>query len=419
VTASATPRLVFAGLAPACRGIAALAAAIALPLAATSARAQGSFSGQGFGYPPGQLSTRSLSTGGALAEFDPQSTVNPQALSDWGPAGIYFQYEPEFRTVSFKGLSDQTTTSRFPVAAAALPVGAGRFVFGVSASTFLDRTWTTRSVGQDSVAGTPVTVIERFATQGAINDLRFAGAYEPFRSLRFGVGIHVYTGRNRVALSDAFIPTDSAADSVDLAAATTGVELGYSGTAISGGFEWRPVRALALAASGRRGSTLRLDSAETEIARARVPDRWGVGLRFDGVKGAVLAARVDWEGWSSLTDLAPSRGTPPQSLPASDTYEYGIGADLVGPRIGSSVIGLRLGARLRDLPFGARAIPLLDLPEAKTVREVAYSGGLGIPLAQNRAMVDLGVQYADRSASGRPDVKEHAWTLSFGLRVRP
>jgi hypothetical protein len=137
------------------------------------------------------------------------------------------------------------------------------------------------------------------------------------------------------------------------------------------------------------------------------------------VKGAVLAARVDWEGWSSLTDLAPSRGTPPQSLPASDTYEYGIGADLVGPRIGSSVIGLRLGARLRDLPFGARAIPLLDLPEAKTVREVAYSGGLGIPLAQNRAMVDLGVQYADRSASGRPDVKEHAWTLSFGLRVRP
>ena len=45
------------------------------------------FLAAGFGYPPGQLSTRALGMGGALAEFDAQSVVNPQAVGAWGPAG--------------------------------------------------------------------------------------------------------------------------------------------------------------------------------------------------------------------------------------------------------------------------------------------------------------------------------------------
>jgi hypothetical protein len=53
------------------------------------------------------------------------------------------------------------------------------------------------------------------------------------------------------------------------------------------------------------------------------------------------------------------------------------------------------------------------------VREVTVSGGLGLLLAANRAMLDLGVQRASRSASGAGDLDESAWTVSVGLRIRP
>jgi hypothetical protein len=145
-----------------------------------------------------------------------------------------------------------------------------------------------------------------------------------------------------------------------------------------------------------------------------VPHRLGAGLRFDGIKGATIAARVNWEGWSSLEGLTPHEG-----LPVSDTFEYGVGADVAGPRIGSNSVMLRLGVRLRDLPFGVRADSGRSLPEVRDVRELGFAGGVGIPLASNRAMVDLAVQRAARSPSGRSDLEERAWTLSLGLRVRP
>ena len=61
--------------------------AAALTLAPLAAGAQGSLSRQGFGYPPGELSARSLATGGALGEFDPQSPINPGSLAAWGDDG--------------------------------------------------------------------------------------------------------------------------------------------------------------------------------------------------------------------------------------------------------------------------------------------------------------------------------------------
>jgi len=385
----------------------------ALALCASTARAQGNLSAQGFGYPPGQLSTRALAMGGALAESDPQSMVNPQAVGAWGPAGLYFQYDPEFRSVNVGSQSARTTTARFPVAAAALPLGA-RFALGVSASTLLDRTWATQSTGVDTVFGTEVDVAERVRSEGAITDVRLVGAFAPGERFRVGVGVHALTGENRLDLTEEFTPTASGDTSTLFQPAGESRRVGYSGNALSAGLEWRPARALALAASARRGGTLRADVGDTLIAEARVPHRYGAGLRYDGVKGATLAARVNWEGWSSLAGLSPREG-----LPVSDTFEYGVGAEVAGPRVGASSVMLRLGARLRDLPFGVRADTSRSLSAADDVRELAFAGGVGIPLASNRAMVDLAVQRAARSASGRPDVKERAWTLSVGLRVRP
>ena len=104
--------------------------------------AQANLSGQGLGYPPGQISTRALGTAAAIAEIDPVSQVNPAALSMVGSTLLFFQIEPEFRRVTVGTVTDRTTTSRYPLFAAAIPMGT-RWVAGISSATLLDRTWTT------------------------------------------------------------------------------------------------------------------------------------------------------------------------------------------------------------------------------------------------------------------------------------
>ena len=70
--------------------------------------AQGTLSTQGFGYPGGQQSTRSLGAGGALGESDPFSATNPAAIYNFGGSVLYFQAEPEYRTLHVSGATEQT-----------------------------------------------------------------------------------------------------------------------------------------------------------------------------------------------------------------------------------------------------------------------------------------------------------------------
>jgi hypothetical protein len=128
---------------------------------------------------------------------------------------------------------------------------------------------------------------------------------------------------------------------------------------------------------------------------------------------------VNWEGWSNLEGLGRERGPDEPPLPIDDVMEISVGADVAGPRVGGVPLQLRLGGRWRDLPFGVPADEVRDLPEARDVRETAITGGLGLPLAGGRALIDVGVQRASRSSDVRSDARERAWTLSVGLRVRP
>lgn len=384
--------------------VAAIALALALALAPAAALAQGTLSEQGFGYPPGQLSARALGQGGANAETDAVSAVNPAALSSWGRAGLFFQYAPEVREVSAGGHTDRTTTTRFPLIAAATPL-FGRATLGISSSTFLDRTFSTRRTAATPVdGGGTVNTTTTLSSTGASNDVRVAAAWSPRRALSIGLGIHALTGENRVNVvvdvADPGQPTDGTSPFLPVAEDRT---LGFGGVAISGGLEWRPIRTLQLGASGRHGGTMRLTAGDTLLAKAGVPDRYGVGVLFDGIPGTALSARYNWEGWSSMGDLGSS------SMKAFDAVEYAAGADVSGPRVGSRTILLRAGARRRTLPFAAAG---------EKVHETAFSGGLGVPLAVERVVMDLAVQRARRTASG-VGANELAWTIGIGFTVRP
>jgi hypothetical protein len=372
----------------------------AMAAIASSASGQGTLSSQGFGYPPGQLSTRAVGTGGGISLFDPQSPLNPAAISASANPALFLQYEPEFRTVSGADTSDRARLSRFPVVVAVLPVGS-QGAFGLSMSTLLDRTWATRTTRDETIGGETVSLTEDLRSTGAINDLRVAAGWALKSWLQFGLAGHVLTGQNRIDFVQSF------PDSTKFSAIAQRATLGYDGYALSGGLVLRPAKSFVLAASGRKGGDIHARSGDTLVSSAKVPDRLAAGISFEGISGASISAQVARDLWSSMNGLGSDEAR------AVDTWDTGLGIEAVGPRVIERVVILRLGARYRTLPF---------LAAGQEVRELSFAAGIGAQFTRNRAGVDFAVRHATRkaaSADALDGMRERGLTLSFGLRVRP
>jgi hypothetical protein len=364
-------------------------------LGVSGAAGQASLSTQGFGYPPGQLSSRAHGTGGAVADIDPWSPINPASLATLGSRMLFFQIEPEYRTVTSSKGPDRTTTARYPVVFGAMPVGE-RWVVSLGASTLLDRTATTivnstRHIGADSE---PVTTTSR--VNGAIDDVRLAAAFMPAPWLRLGVGAHAITGRNLVTITQAFTDTSQFQS---FALQRT---LGYSGDALSAGAQLLSKTWIG-AASFRYGGTIHLSASDTVLSNARVPNRFSGSLAYIGIANSAVAIRTSHETWSSLGNLGVSAAGR-----AKDTWDSSIGADLQGPRIGSHLLNVRGGFRTRTLPFQAAG---------HDVTEHSITGGLGSVFGGGRAVADLALIHSTRDAN--LPASEKAWTFSIGISVRP
>jgi hypothetical protein len=373
-------------------------AAITLFVPVFGAKAQGTLSTQGFGYPPGQLSTRALSTGGGIAEFDADSPLNPAAIALSGEPRMFLQYEPEFRRLTNGTGTANTTTARFPLISASVPIGS-RASIAASASTFLDRSATTTSTREQEVAGTITTVTETTRLLGAINDLRLAFGFAPSPKFQLGIAGHVYTGQNRVFFEQSF------PDTLKFSTISQVSTLGFTGYGVSAGVLLRPSRTFGIALSGRKGAKIEARSDSAVVSSANIPDRYGAAIAFEGIPGSSISVHVAREMWSSLNGLGTSASN------AVDAWEGGAGVESLGPRLLQRQTVLRLGARYRTLPY---------LAAGSKVNELSFAGGIGAQFFRNRATFDVGLERATRT----PDMssvgaKERAYILSFGLRVRP
>lgn len=368
----------------------------ALMISAQPLFAQGGLSTQGFGYPPGQMSTRALSTGGGIAEFDSDSPINPATIGLTGEPRMFLQYEPEFRKLTNGGSSSNTLTARFPVVSASIPIGS-KASLGVSSSTFLDRSSATSITRDLEVAGTISTVTETTRILGAINDLRLAVGYAPSQKFQIGVGIHAYTGQNRVFFTQSF------PDTLKFAAITQVNTLGFRGYAGSAGVLIRPSRNIGFALSGRKGMSIEARNADSAVSKADVPDRYGFAVAYEGIPGSSISAHVARETWSSLNSLS--------SAQATDSWEGGFGIESLGPRLINRQTVVRVGTRYRTLPF---------LAAGSEVTELSFAAGLGAQFFRNRATFDVTLERAGRKAKEADvEAKERSYILSFGLRVRP
>jgi hypothetical protein len=390
----------------------ALIALLGVGTVGASADAQGSLSGLGFGYPTGQLSTRAIGIGGSTGELDPVTPRNPAALSSWGRSGLHLQYDPEYKRVrSGTGGVDETLEARFPLIAAGLQVSR-KLSAGVSISTLLDRTFTTRSAATQVSNGTELHSLTTFTSAGGLNDVRLGVAYTVTPKFRIGLGGHVVTGENRVNISTVF-------DQEGFLQLDRTSEISYNGTSLSAGATWLSGANFAIGVSGRLESELNASRADTGVRTGRLPSRAGVSVAYTGLAGAIFSAGADFEQWSAMN------GFGSEDARAQDTHDYGFGVEVEGPRVRGSVVVLRGGARFRSLPFGVAESRFDDgvTDQAATLwsTERAWSLGAGVPLANvgglSRASLDLAIQNASRS--GPPGVSERAWTLSVGIAIRP
>lgn len=373
-----------------------VAAALATLVGACAAHAQGTLSAQGYGYPAGPLSTRALTLGGSIGEIDPLSALNPSALTTWGPSGFYGQFGPEFRSVDANGTKDQSTVIRFPLFAGALHAGPD-WVFGLSFSNVLDRSWGTQNFGYYQLAGgDSIQYTQVFRSQGGITNIRLAAGWRVSNELRVGLGAHYITGQTSLSIVELFNDSGYATfQQLTVVNAT--------GAALSAGLEWSPVQTFAIGLSGQFGGVLHARRNDTLVATARVPSRAGASLVFAGIPGVAISADGEWTGWSDMNGLAQS------AIKAVDTWDYGAGAEIRVASMGGADVPLRFGLRQRNLPYQA---------DSQTVRESVISGGIGIPVARGRGRFDLGLIFAKRSAP-QVDVKESGFTLSVGVLVRP
>jgi hypothetical protein len=359
------------------------------------ARGQANLSGQGFGFPTGQFSARAHGTGGALAEMDPLTPVNPANIAMFGTRVLFFQMEPEFRSVTTAKGTERTTTARYPVVFGALPL-ASKFTVSLSASTLLDRTSTTSFTTAQAISPTEnVSMQTTYHIDGAMDDIRLAGAWRPKNWLLVGVGAHAITGHNLVQIGQSFT------DSLQFAAFSQQRTLSFGGSAASAGVQLISSSFVA-AASARYGGTLDLQAQDTVLSKARVPNRFGASIAYTGIANSTFSVRTSREDWSVMGPL----GTP--GLRGVDAWDTSVGADLAGPRFSNRIVFLRGGYRTRTLPFEA---------SGKPVKENSYSGGLGTSFANGRVSTDLAVIRAMRSAD--LGASERAWTISFGIGVRP
>ncbi len=376
---------------------------LALALGATTASvaaAQGTLGSQGLGYPTGGLSARSFGAGGALADFDPASAVNPAALGQVGTLEIYGQSSLESRRTTVGGVEGTSFLPRFPIAGAVLPL-TQRVSVGLGVSTFLERSWGTISETTLDLDGATVVARDRVEAEGAISDFRAAASWRLGPRLTLGAAGHVFTGENRLALSRSFI------DAPTYGTFEQRASVDYAGSAVSLGAVLQPIPRLTLAVDGRYGFAMDARQGDSLLAEATVPTRASVAARYQ-IPGAFFAARVGWERWTDFGGFADRPSTSASTLDARDALDYAVGADVEGPVLFGQGIVLRAGARWRTLPFGVRG---------NEIDETTFTGGLGVPLAQARILLDLGVGRATRG--GVPGVSEQSWVTMIGITMRP
>ncbi|MBA3495707.1 MAG: hypothetical protein H0T86_01215 [Gemmatimonadales bacterium] len=366
-----------------------------MPAAASAQSSQ--FGVRGLGMPGRALSARAFSSGGAFGMFDPESSLNPAALGRLPALTAGFGGLQDFRRVENPAGTATLRETRFPHLSVAGPVRRYPAVVGLSFSNYTSRDFSLASADTVVLRGVLVPVSDTLASRGGLSDLRVAAAYRVQEAWVLGGAFHVITGSNRLRARRSFADTA-------YQVATQRSEVSFAGVGASLGVVRNFGTAFSVAASVRSDGKVNVDRDSARVATIDLPYTFGLGLRWTPRPKLDLASAVMFETWSGAnSDLLAQGGTG-----AENAFEVSLGAEYTPDPRRPARRPIRFGARYGTLPF--------SLVPGERPREVGVSLGSGIRFAQERAGIDLGLEYVWRSAGS---FSERALLVNVGVTVRP
>ena len=364
---------------------------------ATVAAQASQFGVRGLGVPGRPLSTRAAGSSGAFGMFDAESGLNPATIGGLAAMTATFNAAAAYRTVENPAGSASLRSSRFPYVSFGGPARGSPFAIGVSYSTYTNRDFSNATVDTVELRDVLIPVFDTLSSRGGMSDLRIVGSFRAREGSVLGASFHILTGTNRMEqhrtfTDDQYLPVRQ----------TT--ELSFAGIGASVGAVHQLGRSLWVAALARSdgGASVERDSAP--VGDIDLPYSLGLGLRWKAGGKLDLAAHGIFRTWSGAnSDLLALGGSG-----ADNTVEFAFGGEFVSDPRRPSRTPIRFGARYVTLPF--------LLPPGLQPTEFGASLGSGIRFAQDRAGVDVAVEYLTRSTG---DFEERGFTLSFGVAVRP
>lgn len=367
-------------------------------LAPAVAAAQSSqFGVRGLGNPGRMLSAHSAGSAGAFGLFDPESGLNPAALSALPTLTATFTGLQDYRHVENPAGAESVRESRFPQLGVAGPLKKLPLALGVSFSNYTSRDFTLTNGDTIALRDVAVPVSDTFSSRGGLSDLRLAGSYKVHDSWAFGGALHLLTGSNRITSVRAFADTN-------FQTARQSSEISYTGVGVEVGVVRTFGANFSLAATARSDGHANVDRDSARVAQVDLPYTFGFGVRWRPKPALDLASNVVYRTWSGAnSDLLAQGGTG-----AENTVQVAVGGEYIPDLRRPNRRPIRFGARYGTLPF-----PLVpgDQPT-----EFGVSLGSGVRFAQQRAAIDLGLEHVWRSAGA---YSERAFIVTLGVAVRP
>jgi hypothetical protein len=350
------------------------------------------FGVRGLGTPGQFTSVRARATGGAFGLFDPLSPAGEAALADLRVLTTAAVVSPAWRNLDFGATTGSANATRFPLVAISAPIRVRdepRVTISTGFTTYLDRSFQIVTSREDTIRNSPVTVTDTVASDGAVVDLRVAGAYRMSDRVRVGVAVHRLVGSARGAIHRTFSDSlyRSYVDSNDV---------GYEGFGFSAGALVDLLSTVRAAVSLRTDGSLRSETRQGEVSNAGLPVTVAAGLQWLPNVRLRVAAAGTWRSWSTADAAVQVNGGH-----AFDTFQWNVGAEWGRDR------PLRIGFRQGSLPFS---------PTTEQPTEWAAALGTSRLFAGGRAVIDLALERASRSG---PGLEEKVWTLLVGVSIRP
>ncbi|MDQ3223495.1 MAG: hypothetical protein M3Q75_08525, partial [Gemmatimonadota bacterium] len=336
------------------------------------------FGVRALGFPGRAVAVRSLASGGAFALFDPESSQNPAALANAAALSTAFTITQGFRQVENPAGTASVRDTRFPQVAVAGPIRALPAAVGFSFSNYSTRDFSLVTAEAIVLRGVPVNVSDTFSSRGGLNDFRLAVAYRLGDQWAVGGGFHIISGSSRLTSTRVF-------DDPNYLSSRQRSELSYAGVGVSVGVTRQFGPNFGISAMARSDGHVNVDRDSARVGTVDLPYAFGLGVRWRPAARLDLATQALVRTWSGAnSDVLATGGAG-----ARNTVEVAAGAEYTADPRRPYRRPLRFGARYATLPF--------PLVAGQQGHEFGVSAGSGVRFAQQRAGLDLALEYVSRS----------------------